>query len=251
MSRITLLTDFGTADGYVAAMKGAITAIAPSVLIDDASHEIAPADIMCAALTLRRYWKLYPEGTVHVVVVDPGVGTARRAICAICDGRFIVAPDNGVASLVFEQAGTATVYEYIASEPAASNTFHGRDVFAPLAAQLANGIAIDELGNAISDALRITLPPPITTEDSVRGEIIHVDRFGNLISNIPAAMVPTGAVVRIADREVRIVSTYGDGGADEVVGLINSDGLLEIARPNGSAADYLSLSRGADLLVQR
>jgi len=242
--RITLLTDFGTADGYVAAMKGAIAEIAPSVLVDDASHDIPPGDIIAAAFALRRYWTLYPEGTVHVVVVDPGVGSERRALMAEVHGRFLVGPDNGVLGLVLKDAEQFRVFE-INAQVHASRTFHGRDVFAPAAARLAAGASIDTLGRAITDPVWIILPPPIATESSVLGEVVHVDHFGNLISNIPADLVKAGHVAKIAERVARVVGTYADGETGELIALINSDRLLEFAIGNANAAGSLHLERGA------
>lgn len=244
MNRITLLTDFGTSDGYVAAMKGIIAQFVPNALIDDVSHAIPPGDIIAGAFALRRYWKLYPVGTVHVVVVDPGVGSERRALIAEADGRFLVGPDNGVLGLVLKDAEHFRVFEIKATEPA-SRTFHGRDVFAPAAARIAAGASIDTLGHAITDPVWIILPPPIATESSVLGEVVHVDHFGNLISNIPADLVKSGHVAKIADREARIVGTYADGEAGELIALINSDRLLEFAVGNGNAAGALQLERGA------
>jgi hypothetical protein len=245
--RITLLTDFGTADGYVAAMKGAIAEISPSTLIDDASHAIPPGDIVGAALALKRYWKLYPEGTVHVVVVDPGVGSERRALAINADGRCLVGPDNGVFTFVLKTASDAKVIEIdaeLVTKPS-SRTFHGRDIFAPAAAQLAAGVSVDRLGRVITDPVAIPMPPPIATEASVRGEVVQIDRFGNLVSNIGAELLRPGYVARVAEREMPVVATYADAAVGELIALINSDNLVEIAVRDGSAAIVLDAQRGA------
>ena len=248
--RITLLTDFGTADGYVAALKGAIAEIAPSILIDDASHAIEPGDVVSAAFTLRRYWRRYPPGTVHLVVVDPGVGSERRALIVEADERVLVGPDNGVFTFVLREAQAARVLEIPPDQVAAagSRTFHGRDVFAPIAARIAAGEQPDAMASALTgDLVRVTLPPPIATEASVRGEIVQVDHFGNLVSNIPREMLQQGHVARIAEREVKVLGTYSDAESGELLALINSDGVVEIALRDANAARALNVERGAPL----
>ena len=251
--RITLLTDFGTFDGYVAAMKGAIAEIAPSALVDDASHDIDPGDIAGAAYALRRYWRLYPEGTVHLVVVDPGVGSSRRAIAVEADGRYLVGPDNGVFTFVLTDAKQSTVIEITNerySREHISHTFHGRDVFAPAAAHIAAGTAPRHLGNVISDPVMIAAPPPLITETAVHGEIINVDRFGNLLTNIGADLLNPDAELEFLGEVVRIVSAYADADEGETIALINSDGILEIAMREANAADALGAGRGSPLVLR-
>lgn len=246
--RITLLTDFGTADGYVAAMKGAIAQIAPSVFIDDASHDIPAGDIMAAAFALRRYWKVYPEGTVHVVVVDPGVGSERRALLIAADGRFLVGPDNGVFTFALQDATTARCIEITSGGvmgESISKTFHGRDIFAPAAAHIASGRALETVGRPATEPVRIAVPPPIATASSVLGEIVHIDHFGNLVSNIPGEMLQARYLAKIAEREIRVVETYADAEVNDLVALINSDNVIEIAARNGNAALMLNVERGA------
>ena len=245
--RITLLTDFGTADGYVAAMKGAIAQIAPSVLIDDASHGIEPGDVVSAAFALRRFWRRYPEGTVHLVVVDPGVGSDRRALIIEADGRYLVGPDNGAFTFVMREAQRMRAFEIRYDAAAmASHTFHGRDVFAPAAARLAAGQGIVEIATPIiGELVHITLPPPIATEASVRGEVVQIDRFGNLVSNIPRELLQPSHVARVAEREVEVVGTYSDVEVGEMLALINSDGVVEVAVRDGNAAHALNVQRGA------
>lgn len=251
--RITLLTDFGTTDGYVAAMKGVIAEIAPSVVIEDATHYIDPGDIPAAAHALRRYWRYYPAGTIHVVVVDPGVGSDRRALAIRADQRLFVGPDNGVFTYVLTDCADRTVVEitnthYTREE--ISNTFHGRDIFAPVAAHLAKGLELEQLGNIVNDPVLVAFPPPLVTENAVRGEIVAIDRFGNLATNIPASMVRGSAVAECAGREVRVVRTYADAEDGETIALINSDGMLEIAMRDADAADTLGAGRG-DAVVLR
>ncbi len=231
MRRATLLTDFGTRDGYVAAMKGVIAAIAPFALVDDASHEISPADIMAAAFALRRYWRLYPPGTVHVVVVDPGVGTQRAAIAVEAEGRFFVGPDNGVFTFI----PCGRVVE-LPTPAASSETFHGRDVFAPAAGQLLAGRSLAELGK--ETFVRVVLEIPELPQ------VIMIDRFGNLITNVTKP-----ADVEIGGKLIKAGGTYSDVAEGALLTLINSDGLLEIAVRNGSAAETLGVSRGARVLV--
>lgn len=251
--RITLLTDFGTGDGYVAAMKGAIAQIAPSALIDDASHAISPGDIIGAALALKRYWKLYPEGTVHLVIVDPGVGGERRGLAIEADGRWLVGPDNGVFTFVLNSATHAKVIEIDAelAGAAVSRTFHGRDIFAPVAAQLAAGAPVDRFGRTITDPVAIAMPAPIATEASVRGEVVQIDRFGNLVSNIGAELLRPGYVARVAEHDMPVVATYADAAVGELVALVNSDDLVEIAVRDGSAATVLNVQRGAAVELWR
>ncbi len=254
MRRVTLLTDFGTADGYAAAMAGVVAATAPDAVVEHASHAIDQGDVFGAALALSRYAGFYPEGTVHVVVVDPGVGTARRAIAARIDGRYFVAPDNGALSLVLQGAGEAALVEI--TDPGivegASATFHGRDIFAPAAGHLVRGGALKKLGPEVHDPHLLPMPQPRQTGTGVEGEVLEVDRFGNLITNIPADWVPSGAEVGVAGTAVGPVRrTYGDVESGEVLGLIGSVELLEVSVRDGRAADRLEVGRGAKVVVTR
>lgn len=252
--RITLLTDFGTADGYVAAMKGVIAALAPGVPIDDATHDIPPGDVASGAWALARYWDLYPEGTIHIAVVDPGVGTARRGLAARIGGRYFVAPDNGILTRVLDAGAAVEAVEITARRlmrDVASATFHGRDVFAPVAAHLAIGVRLSELGGRVDDLVRLELPHPEKTPTGARGSVVHVDRFGNLITDIPASWVPGSACVVVAGRRVGPMRrTYGDVRAGELVALIGSAGFLEISVRNGSAAAVLGVGPGARVELQ-
>ncbi|HEX6134951.1 MAG TPA: SAM-dependent chlorinase/fluorinase [Longimicrobiales bacterium] len=245
--RITLLTDFGTADGYVAAMKGVIAAILPGAIIDDASHDIPPGDVHAASWALDAYWHLYPAGTVHVVVVDPGVGSARRALALEVDRRFIIAPDNGIVTAALRRAPLARAVEIRTPHrlrDTVSATFHGRDVFAPAAAHIATGAPLEELGPPVTDPVLIALPEPARTRASVAGTVVHVDRFGNLVTNIPAADVRGGAVAVGARRRIPVVRTYADVPSGECAALIGSRGALEVSVRDGSAAEVLAAERG-------
>jgi S-adenosylmethionine hydrolase len=254
VTRVTLLTDFGTADGYAAAMAAVVAASAPAARVEHASHDVAPGDVFAAALALSRYAPIYPAGTVHVVVVDPGVGTHRRAIAARIDGRSYVAPDNGVLSFVLQGADRVRVVEV--TDPTlvsgASATFHGRDIFAPAAAFLAAGGTLEELGPEVHDPHLLPMPQPRRTPDGAEGEVLEVDRFGNLITNIPADWLPDDARVTVEGTEVGpIRRTYGDVETGQVLALVGSVELLEVSVRDGSAADRLGAGRGAEVHVVR
>src|SRR5215208_6038977 len=193
---ITLLTDFGTADGYVAEIKGVLASTAPDAVVVDLSHDIPPQDIECARLAVARYWRRFPSGTVHVVVVDPGVGSARAPLAVSSDDRFLVGPDNGVLSPSLLAAGARAV---VLPVPAtASPTFHGRDVFAPAAASLAIGTPLDIVGRAFAEPVIRRTPEARRAQDgSVIGEVIAIDRFGNAITNLIA---PRGGRVEVGAR---------------------------------------------------
>jgi S-adenosyl-L-methionine hydrolase (adenosine-forming) len=251
--RVTLLTDFGTADGYAAAVAGVVAAAAPDAVVEHAAHDIAHGDLTGAALALARYAHRYPEGTVHLAVVDPGVGTDRRPLAAEVDGRYYVAPDNGVLSLILQGARRVRIVEITVPElvDGASSTFHGRDVFAPAAAHLARGGALDGLGTPVHDPALLAVPQPTRMEAGARGEVLTVDRFGNLITNIPRDWLPENGEVAIDGAGVGAVRrTYGDVGPGELVALVGSTELLEVSVRDGSAADRLGVGRGAEVTVR-
>lgn len=237
--RITVLTDFGTADGYVAAMKGVLATGAPAARVEDAGHDLPRGDVAHAAWVLHRYWSRYPEGTVHLVVVDPGVGTARRALALEADGRLGVAPDNGVFTMVLEAAErwTAVALEV---PPAASTTFHGRDVFAPAAARLAAGATLEDLGEPVGDPVLL----PGRGASAERGVVRTIDRFGNLVTDLPGSAWRSGGGVEVAGRIVRCAGTYGDVAPGELLALVGSDRTVEIAVRDGSAAAALGVGVG-------
>lgn len=253
--RITLLTDFGTADGYVAAMRGVIASIAPAAMVEDATHGIQPGDIEAGAWVLSRYWHLFPEGTIHIAVVDPGVGTGRRGLVARVAGRHFVAPDNGILTRVLHGGADTLVHEirertFMREE--VSSTFHGRDIFAPAAAHLALGEAPERFGPAVPDPVRLELPQPARTGSTARGDVVHVDRFGNLITNIPGAWVTPGHRFRVkGTHAIPLLRTYGSAAPRELFALVGSAGTVEISVRDGSAADRLAAGRGTAVLLER
>ena len=233
---ITLTTDFGTADGYVGAMKGVISRRAPGVAIVDISHEIARHDVAAAAHALAVAVPEFPDDAVHVVVVDPGVGSARRAVVATAAGRRFVAPDNGVLQRVAPSpdAAFAITDPRFVREPV-SATFHGRDLFAPAAAALASGLAPSDAGPAVE--LRGTL---------AIGEraVVHVDRFGNLITDIDGGELSTSTRAVIGGVEIAAATTYADVEVGELLAYVGSAGTVEIAVREGSAVERLGVGRG-------
>ena len=238
---ITLLTDFGTADGYVAELKGVLCTVAPDANIIDLSHDIPPQDVECARLAVARYWRRFPSGTVHLVVVDPGVGSARAGLAVASDGRFLVGPDNGVLSPSLLAAGARAIA--LPTPTAAAPTFHGRDIFAPAAASLALGTPIDALGAVYQDPLVRRTPEARRAADgSVIGEVIAIDRFGNAITNLIA---PRGGWIEAAGRTFPILRTYADADIGDLMALVGSSGFVEVARRDGNAAQSLGLVRGA------
>ena len=246
-SLITLLTDFGTADGYVGEVKGVLCSMAPGVQVVDVSHDIAPHDVDGARLALARFWRRFPTGTVHIVVVDPGVGSKRAALAVAGEGRFLVGPDNGVLSPALLMSGARVVA--LPVPPHAAPTFHGRDVFAPAAALLASGVALDSLGTPFeSPVVRRTPEVKRLDDGTVAGEVISVDRFGDLVTNLVA---PRGGAVEIAGRRLGVLKrTYADAPPGLPIALIGSSGLVEIALRDGSAARALSAGRGAPVLLR-
>ena len=257
---ITLTTDYGTTDHLVGTMKGVILKVNPDVHIIDISNHVLGCDILDGALTIGMAYKYFPPKTIHIVVVDPGVGTSRRPILVTGDQHFFIAPDNGVLSMVYDTQESFSV-RHITSDHyflrPMSNTFHGRDVFAPVAAWLAKNQQPVSFGEEITDPVRFTLPKPRTGEGRVKGVILKVDNFGNLITNIPQDMIPQAFVpegkfrITVAGKEVpKVMQTYGDGGPGEPFGILGSSGLLEISVNRGNAARTLGAQRGAEVVVE-
>ena len=247
MSRIiTLLTDFGTADGYVGEVKGVLLTGAPEATLIDITHDIPAQDVEAARLTLARVWRRFPPGTVHLVVVDPGVGTDRAALAVASDERFLVGPDNGVLSPALLIADARVVSLETPANAAA--TFHGRDVFAPAAARLASGAAIEALGfPATQPRIRRTPEPRRTGDGALLGEVISVDRFGNAITNLVGLRTGT---VEAAGLSLPLRRTYGEAPIGAPVAIVGSSGLIEIAVRDGSAARALRLTRGAAVVYR-
>jgi len=268
-SIITITTDFGTQDGYVPAMKGTMLSIAPSARLVDVSHEIHPQDVMEAAFVLQTAQPYFPEGTIHLVVVDPGVGTERRAVALRHEGHWYVGPDNGVFPLVLEGETPEAVVEL--DEPSAwrsdapSTTFHGRDIFAPAAAHLAAGRPLDAVGSPIDQLESLHWARPTTDYSTVQGWVVHVDHFGNCITNIrrstladvldrettpaPEALPPLTAYAGTTILE-QVRSTYGDVAEEEPLLLFGSSGLLEVSINGGNAAERLDIRKGDSIKLE-
>ncbi|GAB4484206.1 MAG: SAM-dependent chlorinase/fluorinase [Anaerolineales bacterium] len=258
MPVISLMTDFGLKDGNVGVMKGVIWKIAPQAQISDLSHLIAPQNIREAALILYRSAPYFPENSIHVVVVDPGVGTARRPMAAQIGSQYYVGPDNGTITLLLEQAeqaGGETRFVHLDKPeywlPNVSYVFHGRDIFAPAAAHLAMGVPLTTLGTAFDNPLRLELPKPEKTAAGWKGEVIHIDHFGNVASNIrvenlgEALKAKEKIHVRLAGIEIHgLVNTFGERAPGEVVALMGSTGHLIVSVVNGNAQARLNVKVG-------
>ncbi|MFU8812172.1 MAG: SAM hydrolase/SAM-dependent halogenase family protein [Balneolaceae bacterium] len=254
---LTLTTDFGQQDHYVSAMKAVALNIAPDIRLVDISHEIPPQDIMAAAWVLRNVAMLFPEGTVHLVVVDPGVGTKRRPVAIEMNNRFFVGPDNGVFSLLTDQysynAVELTNSDLWRDDPSA--TFHGRDLFAPVAAHLAAGTGFESLGEPIVQLETYRWAVPIADKDGIQGWIMHIDRYGNLISNIPASLLPdnssySGLKIYVGNTIINhLVRTFGDVPDGEAAAYIGSSGMLEVAINKGNARELLGVEKGAQISI--
>jgi hypothetical protein len=243
---ITLLTDFGTADGYVGEMKAVLLTRTPDATLVDITHDIPPQDIEGARLTLARVWRRFPPGTIHVVVVDPGVGTERAALAVSSDERFLVGPDNGVLSPALLFAGARVVALEVPS--AAAPSFHGRDVFAPAAASLALGAELRLLGQpATAPRIRRTAEPQRTDDGGLSGEVISIDRFGNAVTNLVGLR---GGIVEVAGLSLSLRRTYGEVPRGTPIAIVGSSGLIEIAVRDGSAAQRLQLARGSTVIFR-
>ncbi len=249
MPLITLLTDFGTRDSYVGEVKGTLLRLAPAATLVDISHDITPGDAGAGAFILSRVWPRFPAGTVHLVVVDPGVGTVRSALAGQAGGHWFVGPDNGVLTPMLRH-GEVSLVE-LPTPPDASPTFHARDLFAPAAAALAQGVELTALGPRLARAPTL-LPTaaPHYEAKSLVGEVVYVDHFGNLITNIMGDRVPDHATVEVEGMDLgRIRRTFGDVAAGALVAYVGSGGTLEIAVRNGSASRRLGMGTGGRVRV--
>jgi S-adenosyl-L-methionine hydrolase (adenosine-forming) len=258
---VTLTTDFGLNDHFVGALKGVILNIVPDANIVDICHTVQAFDILDGALALAQSYAYFPPRTVHLVVVDPGVGSARRPILATSEMHNFVAPDNGVLSLMYAREQRLSV-RHISAEhyflQPVSNTFHGRDIFAPVAAYLAKGVDQEKFGEEVTDYVRFNAPKPKPIDaTSVRGVVLRVDRFGNLITNFtpqdaPAlfqANVPTFKMV-VGKREVTSMRTnYAEGAPGELFAIVGSMGFIEIAANRGSATQTTGAAKGSEVLL--
>lgn len=258
MPVISLMTDFGLKDGNVGVMKGVIWRFAPQAQIADVSHLISPQNIAEAALILFRSAPYFPDFSIHVVVVDPGVGTARRPMAARIGRQYYVGPDNGTITLLLERAereGQETRFIHLNRPeywlPEVSYVFHGRDIFAPIAGRLAAGTPLEALGTPFEDPVRLSLPQPERTSSGWRGQVIHIDHFGNAASNIRVEHLgemlqhKERITVRVGGAEIRgLVNTFGERAPGELVALLGSTGNLIVSVVNGSAQARLGLQVG-------
>ena len=253
---VTFTTDFGLSDPFVGIMHGVVLSIHPETTIVDLSHAVASYDLLDGAWTVSQGYRFFPPRTVHVVVVDPGVGSTRRPIIVETDRYIFVAPDNGVLSLVEEREPKFSVRHITAERyflQPVSQTFHGRDVFAPVAGWLSKGVAPAEFGDPIDDYVRLPLPQVERIgQNSLRGAVLKVDKFGNLITNIGelhapalfASELPPVSILIAGQTITRICRSYSDGGDDEIFAIIGSSGYLEIAAKRASAAEQLAATVG-------
>ena len=251
---ITLTTDFGTKDGFVGTLKGVIWKICPTAQIADISHEVSPQNVLEGAFALWRAYAFFPSGTVHVAVVDPGVGTSRRPIAARLGGHTFVGPDNGLFTPMIEDAeknGWPVEIVHLTNSkyflPDVSRTFHGRDIFSPVAAHLANGVPLADLGPAIPDPVRLSMPKPEKTPLGWRAHVTVIDIFGNCTTDLPASALTERERVtfHFRGREVRgLVASYGHKQPGELAALVDSENYVEIAIVNGSAAKTLGARFG-------
>jgi S-adenosylmethionine hydrolase len=253
---VTFTTDFGAGSSYVAAMKGALLAVNRAARPIDLTHDLPPQNLVATAYFLADALPWYPPGTTHVAVVDPGVGTERALLCVAWNGSHVLVPDNGCWTSLVPDAGTPPVVYRLAQErywrPRVSATFHGRDILAPVAGHLTLGVPPAELGPRVTNWERLRLPQPVSLPHGIRGEVVIVDHFGNLVTNIPGEALPPSGDVRLPGGEgVRFVRTYGEAEPGAVVALTGSSGRLEVAVVNGSAAGRLGLGLGAVVEVVR
>lgn len=253
-----MMTDFGLADGFVGTMKGVIYTINPDAVIIDISHEIGSQDVSEAALLLEASYRYFPRGTVHVVVVDPGVGSQRRAIAVEAEEYYFVAPDNGVLTRALAREKVMKSVEltnpaYFLDE--VSDTFHGRDIFAPVAAHISLGTEIEALGVEVDDLIKTPPSEPEVSQSGIRGHVIHIDKFGNLITDIPRKLFEKVIsdhqfVIKLADIKLdRISRSYADVPAGEPLAMFNSFDNLEIAVNHASAAEALEVQKGDHIQI--
>ena len=259
---ITLLTDYGTKDHYVASIKGVIYGINPVAKIVDITHEVKPQDIIEAAFLISCSYKYFPVRTIHLMIVDPTVGSNRRALLVVTDEYYFIAPDNGVLSFIYDSGTVSTVREISAEHyylTEISNTFHGRDILAPVAGWLSKGIEGEKFGEPIEDYVKLTLPKPrLIPQKSLKGIVLHIDRFGNLITNIIAQDIQkaqeeyksSNYKVIINQKEILVAKkTYCEGNKGELISIMGSTGYLEIASYQNSAAQITNAVRGNEIVL--
>jgi S-adenosylmethionine hydrolase len=258
---VTLTTDFGNAVHFVGTMRGVILGVSPAAQVVDLCNAVNPFDVLDGALTIAQAYRYFPADTIHLVVIDPGVGSARRPLLVATSRHYFIAPDNGVLSLVMEQEERVSVRHITAEHyflQPLSNTFHGRDVFAPCAGWLSKGVAAEKFGDEITDFVRFSLPKPkLIAEHTLKGAVLKVDHFGNLITNLTPENAPAvfsvNAKFQITVGHVAVTgvcSAYAEGQPGELFGVLSSMGFLEIACNRGAAAQVAKAGRGAEVLVE-
>jgi S-adenosylmethionine hydrolase len=257
---VALLTDFGLHDHYAGTMKAVVLSICPDVTLVDITHSIPPHDVLTAALELAASYKYFPVGTIFLVVVDPGVGSTRRGIVADTGDYRFVAPDNGVLTAVVRETPARRVFEMTErryARPTVSRTFEGRDRFAPAAGWLAKGVDLSTFGRPAGQIQQLRIPIPAVSNGVLTGEVLRVDRFGNLVTNIDRKLFEQfahgGSIEIAADthRIARMVGTYAEAAAGELCALFGSTDHLEVAVSGGSARDQLDLGRGAAVTIMK
>lgn len=260
---ITLTTDFGTSDAYVGIMKGVILGINPDVQVVDLTHAIPPQDIHDAALSIHSAHRYFPEGTIHMIVVDPGVGSDRQAVVCQTDRAFFVCPDNGILTYLLHEIENAdgqpikavAIQNKAYYLPEVSNTFHGRDVFAPVAAHLSLGVPLANIGPSVKDLGQLPIPTHQVSGNTIIGQIVKIDRFGNAITNISeSVLADIGSTYEIrvgSTRLARLNRAYAESGIGKPLAIIGSFGLLEIAINGGSAEASLGVKWGDVVEIQR
>jgi len=247
---ITLTTDFGLSDPFVGIMKGVILGITPNAQLVDISHDIRSYDISEAAFMIESMYPYFPEGTVHIVVVDPGVGSARRPLAASSHGQFFVAPDNGVLSTVLADEAYHIQNNRLFLK-SVSRTFHGRDIFAPVAAHLASGTPLESVGTRISDFIKKPLPVPRREGRKIVGTVLRIDKFGNVITNVRRSDLSPHFTMRVAGTPItRLCANFSEAEPGEFFAVEGSTGYIEIALNQASAADRLNLASGAEIEVE-
>lgn len=258
---VTLTTDFGVNDHYVGTMKGVILNINPDATIVDICNSVQSYDVLDGALTISQAYSYFPSDTLHMVIVDPGVGTSRRAILVRTERHLFIAPDNGVLSLVYEREERVSVREITAEHyylQPVSKTFHGRDIFAAIAGWLSKGVDIAKFGHEITDYVRFSAPKPKLLGDRLlKGVVLKVDKFGNLVTNIRAEDVPQLLQATAPDFRIvigksevrRVLAAYAEGAPGEIFGIVGSMGFLEISANRGAASSLLQAGKGSEVEV--
>lgn len=259
---ITLTTDYGTNDHLVGALKGVILKINPDVAIVDITHNVTPFDLLDGALTIGAAYSYFPSKTIHVVVVDPGVGTERRPLLVSATNQYFIAPDNGVLSVIYEREKESLVVRHANVEhyylQPVSKTFHGRDIFAPVASWLTKGWQTPSMGDEITDYKKFAIPRPKEADGALKGVVLRTDAFGNLITNFRSEDLPESALAsggikfQVGNQSVtRLVETFAQGNNGEAIAYLGSSGYIEIGINKGNASRTLSLGRGTPVTLSK